>query len=76
MDQHRQLLALNFELTDVLKDMGRQFLLLFLEVVHVYFEEGQFEVAVEVADGLQLSSKAIIDQNGRQRFLVDLLHVY
>lgn len=60
------------------EDHRGEVLLLFFEVVEMYFYEGKLKEAVEVADGLQLSSKLVVDKDERQRILdlCLLLHAY
>lgn len=60
----------------MLQDHRREVLLLLIEVVEMDFNEGKFEVAVEVPDGLQLSSKSVVEEDEGEGFfdLCFLLH--
>ena len=66
----------DFKLPDVLEDDGWEDLFLFLKFVEMDLYEGELEIAEKVADGLQLSPEAVVDENQRERLveLIFLLH--
>lgn len=76
VDEGRQFLFEDVELGNMLQDHRREILFLLIEVVEMDFNEGKFEVAVEVPDGLQLSSKSVVEEDEGEGFfdLCFLLH--
>lgn len=69
MDHRRQLASIDLELAQLPDDLSRQGLVYFFQVFEVYFVEGYFEVAEKVADGLQLTSEPVVDEDEGRRLI-------
>lgn len=73
MDEGRQFSLVHVHFGDMIEDHGGDVVHLLHKVFTVYLDEGEFKVAVEVADGLELSPEAVVDQDERKGFFYRIL---
>lgn len=76
MTQCRQLRSVYFALRQSLEDLRRQCFFLFVDLLEEHFKEGEIQVAKDVADGLHLSPKLVVDEDERSLLLFYTLKLH